>query len=80
MAYATVKGMMAHLERLLVVFALSPYSKKVARPVKRERKVYLYEWSGVEEQGARFENLVALELLGRTQLWTESGSGEWSLQ
>jgi predicted AAA+ superfamily ATPase len=79
-AHATVKNMMRHLERLLVTFSLAPYSRKVTRPVKRERKVYLYEWSSVEDPGARFENLVALELLARTHLWTESASDEWDLQ
>jgi predicted AAA+ superfamily ATPase len=79
-AHATVKNMMRHLERLLVTFSLAPYSRKVTRPVKRERKVYLYDWTSVEDPGTRFENLVALELLGRTHLWTETGSDEWDLQ
>lgn len=79
-AHATVKGMMDHLERLLVTFALTPYARKVTRPVKRERKVYLFEWSSIEDPGARFENLVALELLAHTQLWTDSGGDEWRIQ
>lgn len=80
-AHATVRGMMEHLERLLVVFALSPYAKRVTRPVKRERKIYLFEWSSVEEEAARFakKNFVALELLARTQFWTENGPHEWVL-
>jgi predicted AAA+ superfamily ATPase len=78
-AYSTVKGMMRHLERLLVTFALTPYTRKLTRPVKRETKVYLFEWSTIEDPAARFENLVALELLARTHLWTESGDAEWGL-
>jgi predicted AAA+ superfamily ATPase len=79
-AHATVKGMMDHLGRLLVTFALIPYTKKITRPIKRERKVYLYEWSSVENPAARFENLVALEILAHTQLWTDSGGDDWRLQ
>ncbi len=78
-AHATVKGMMHHLERLLVTFALTPYVRKLTRPVKRESKIYLYEWSTIEDPAARFENLVASELLARTHLWTESGDVEWGL-
>ncbi len=78
-AHATVKGMMSHLERLLVTFTLTPYVRKLTRPVKRESKVYLYEWSTIEDPAARFENLVASELLARTHLWTESGDVEWGL-
>lgn len=78
-AHATVKSMMRHLERLLVTFALTPYTRKLTRPVKRETKVYLYEWSTIEDPAARFENLVAVELLARTQMWTETGAAEWGL-
>jgi predicted AAA+ superfamily ATPase len=31
--------------------------------VKKERKLYLWEWSAVEDEGAPFENLVAAQLL-----------------
>jgi predicted AAA+ superfamily ATPase len=79
-AHATVKRMMDHLEKLLFVFALTPYSRKVTRPVKRERKIYLFEWSRVEEPSSRFENLLAVELLARTHLWTAGGEDEWGLQ
>jgi predicted AAA+ superfamily ATPase len=75
----TVSTMMRHLERLLVTFSVPPYSKKLTRPVKKERKVYLYDWGAIEDPAARFENLVALELLARTELWTESGGEEWGL-
>ena len=40
---------------------------------------YLYDWGAIDEPSARFENLVALELLARTELWTESGGEEWGL-
>ena len=75
----TVRNMMLHLERLLVTFSLPPYVRKLTRPVKKERKVYLYDWGAIDEPSARFENLVALELLARTELWTESGGEEWGL-
>ena len=59
-AQATVKRIMNHLERLLFTFSIAPYTKKVSRSVKKERKVYLYDWSSIEDPGARFENLVAV--------------------
>ena len=78
-AHATVKGMMSHLERLLVTFALTPYTRKLTRPVKKESKVYLYEWSSIDNPAARFENLVAMELIARVHLWMESGDADWGL-
>jgi predicted AAA+ superfamily ATPase len=79
-AQATVKGMMDHLERLMFTFSISPYTEKVSRPVKKERKVYLFDWSSIENPGGRFENLVAVELYALTRLWTESGGDEWNLR
>ncbi len=58
---------MSHLERLLVTFTLTPYTRKLTRPGKKEGKVYLYEWSNIDDPAARFENLVAMELFARTR-------------
>ena len=33
------------------------------RAVKKEQKLYLWDWSALEDVGARFENLVAAQLL-----------------
>ncbi len=33
------------------------------KAVKKEKKLYLWDWSSVESQGAKFENLVASQLL-----------------
>jgi hypothetical protein len=51
------------LENMYVCFRLSPYGSPGVRAVKKERKLYLWDWSGVEEGGPRFENLVASQLL-----------------
>ena len=78
-AFATVKNMLRHLERLYVIFSIPPFTGALKRPVKKERKVYLFEWSTIQDPGARFENLVALELLGLTWLWQDSGAGDFEL-
>lgn len=33
------------------------------RPVKKEKKLYLWDWSPITSEGIRFENLVACQLL-----------------
>jgi hypothetical protein len=50
-------------ERLFVCFRIRPYGPPRIRAVKKERKLYLWGWSGVDDAGARFENLVASHLL-----------------
>jgi predicted AAA+ superfamily ATPase len=51
------------LENLYVCFRISPYGPPKVRAVKKERKLYSWDWSMVEDEGPRFENLVAAQLL-----------------
>jgi predicted AAA+ superfamily ATPase len=51
------------LESFYYHFRIYPYSSKRIRSIKKEPKLYLTDWSEVENEGARFENLVASHLL-----------------
>lgn len=51
------------LERLYFCFRVSPFGSPKLRAVKKEQKLYLWDWSQVPDQGNRFENLVASQLL-----------------
>jgi hypothetical protein len=61
--HKTVERWLQILENLYVCFRLLPYGAPRIRAVKKERKLYLWDWSGVGEDGPRFENLVASQLL-----------------
>lgn len=62
-AHETAASWVDILERLYVCFRIAPYGSPKIRAVKKERKLYLWDWSQVPEAGARFENLVAGQLL-----------------
>ena len=51
------------LENLYVYFRIPPFGGKQIRAVKKEQKLYLWDWSMIPECGPRFENLVASQLL-----------------
>lgn len=51
------------LERLYFCHRVRPFSGKLARALSRQPKLYLYDWSEIDNPGARFENLVAGALL-----------------
>lgn len=61
----TVKHWVEVLERLYVIFVVTPFSKNLARGLLKEPKIYFYDTGRVEGPGARFENLVACHLLKR---------------
>jgi hypothetical protein len=51
------------LARLYFLFELRPFAGRLARTLRREAKVYLFDFTEVDDAGARFENVVALHLL-----------------
>lgn len=61
--HQTVGRWLEILEQLYVCFRISPYGSPKIRAVKKEQKLYLWDWSMAHEGGARFENLVASQLL-----------------
>ncbi|MBI5300480.1 MAG: ATP-binding protein [Deltaproteobacteria bacterium] len=62
-ALDSVRLWTSYLERLYFIYLVRPYAGKVARALKREPKVYLWDWSEIPDEGARFENMVASHLL-----------------
>jgi len=73
-AFDTVKGWLATLERLYFLFELRPFSGRLARTLRREGKIYLFDHTEIEDPGARFENLVALHLLKLVDCWNDLGT------
>jgi len=62
------------LENLYVVFRVAPFGGGRIRAVKKEQKLYFRDWSRVADEGARFENLVACQLLKYCD-WIEDTEG-----
>ena len=62
-AHETVKRWLSILENLYFCFRIAPFGAPRIRAVKKETKLYLWDWSQVPGDGERFENLVASQLL-----------------
>jgi uncharacterized protein len=59
---ATVKKYIHILEALYIVFRVQPYTHKIARSILKEPKLYFFDTGLVADRGARFENMLAIEL------------------
>jgi predicted AAA+ superfamily ATPase len=71
-AHETAERWVEIFERMYYCFRISPYGATKLRAVKKEKKLYLWDWSTVDESGARFENLVACQLLKYCHLLEDS--------
>jgi uncharacterized protein len=75
----TVRRWVAMLSELYYLRLVRPWTKRVARSLQKEAKLYLWDWSEVEAEGPRFENMVALHLLKACDYWSDVGHGEFAL-
>ena len=54
---------------------LRPWHRQVPKSLRKQPKLFLWDWSLVADPGARAENLVASHLLKAVQAWTDAGLG-----
>lgn len=76
---ATVKNYLRRLADFYLTFSVRPYSKNIKRSLLKTRKQYLYDWSQINNEGMRFENYVACELMTRTCLWSDATGDNYDL-
>jgi uncharacterized protein len=62
-AHKTIKTWMDILERFYYHFRIYPYASTFIKSLRKESKMYLWDWSQVPDDGARLENMVASHLL-----------------
>jgi len=75
----TIRRWIATLESLYFCFTVKPWHNNVARALRKEPKYYLWDWSQIDDPGARAENMVACALLKAVDWWTETGEGNFEL-
>lgn len=78
-SFDTVKRWLKYLEELYYLYIIRPYSKSIVRSLKKEPKVYLYDWTEIEDEAYKFENMVASHLLKATHFWEDTGEGKFEL-
>jgi len=75
----TVRRWCSVLEATYFCYFLKPWSRNIRRSLVKEPKIYLWDWSLVDNHGARFENCVASHLFKTIMFWNESGMGRFGL-
>jgi predicted AAA+ superfamily ATPase len=62
-SHRAVSHWMDVLETFYYHFRIRPYQKRAVRTIKKEPKLYLWDWSEIPDPAARFENMVAVHLM-----------------
>ena len=78
-AVDTARRWVAALEALFYIYTIRPWYRNVPKSLRKQPKVYLWDWSIVTDEGVRHENLVASHLLKAVHWWTDIGLGQYEL-
>lgn len=76
----TIRRWVGSLQSFYFCFEVRPWSRNVAKSLRKQPKLYLWDWSlAPAEGGARYENLMASHLLKSVHWWTDRGLGNFGL-
>lgn len=78
-SFDSIRDWIEIFENFFMVFRIPPWSQKISRAISKEKKLYLFDYAGVESPAAKFENMVALELFRAVSNWNDLGLGNFSL-
>jgi predicted AAA+ superfamily ATPase len=75
----TIRRWIDVLEEIYFCFRIRPYSKNISRSLLREPKIFMWDWSIVNDTGSCYENFIASHLLKLVHYLTDSGFGTFEL-
>ncbi len=77
----TARSWVELLEKLYVVFLLPPYSNRLSRSIRKDRRAYFFDCAAAYDDtgGAQLENLVASCLLKHIQFRNDALGERWDL-
>jgi predicted AAA+ superfamily ATPase len=79
-AFETADKWVGIFENLYYCFRIMPYGLPHLRAIKKEKKLYLWDWSLCRDEAARFENLVASHLLKYCHFREDTEGDDMSLR
>lgn len=62
-SHKTLSRWLDIFERFYAIFRIPPFGSPKVNAVKKERKHYHYDWTLIQDEGAKFENFIAMHLL-----------------
>ena len=78
-SFDSLKSWLLILEQFYYLFTIQPFSKSIARALKKEPKIYLYDWVEIDNDASCFENIIALHLYKAVNLWHSLGQANTNL-
>lgn len=78
-SFDSVRSWIEIFENFFLVFRIAPWTGKISRAITKEKKLYLFDYAGIDSPAVKFENMVALELFRAVSNWNDLGLGNFAL-
>jgi len=78
-ADTTIRRWVKILESYYYCFSFRPWTKNISRSLLKEPKIFLWDWSVIDDIGQKVENFVACHLLKAVHYWKDMGFGKYEL-
>lgn len=78
-AETTIHRWINLLTAFYYIYTIKPWHKNIRRSLRKMPKIYLWDWSMIQDRGKQIENLVASHLHKAVNYWTDLGFGEYDL-
>ena len=75
----TIQDWISVLGNFYYSFLIHPWSKNLPRALIKQPKCYLWDWSMLQDSGARAENFIAVHLKKAVAFWNDAGLGDFGL-
>ena len=75
----SIKTWLEVFETHYLIFRISPWTYKISRAIKKDKKVYLFDYAQISNESTRFENMIGLELYRAILNWNDLGLGDFSM-
>lgn len=78
-SHDAVRAMVSAFEKLAITFRVRPYARRIQYSLKKEAKIYFFDWTLVPDDGPRFENFMAVQLKTWCDMMNDGGWGNLEL-
>lgn len=78
--FKTVEKWISILENVYYCYRILPFGAPRIKAVKKEQKIYFWDWSEIEDEGAKWENFVASHLLKYCHYLEDTGGEKMELR
>ena len=78
-AVDTIIRWVSTLESMYYCFSIRPWFDNVPKSLRKQPKIYLWDWSDIKFSGPKKENFVASHLLKAVHFWNDAGFGDFGL-